>query len=448
MRFGWYPGPEGEAFDVPDTVTRLRAASLTAPEGTGRLPPPSASTIYEEALAHPMGCPPLRDMAAGARSVLLLVDDATRGTPTREMLPFVARELAQGGVLDDRIQILTAQGTHRAMTHEELDGKIGSELLGRWPVHQQDWREPGAHREVGRTSEGMPVWVHRLVEESDLVVGIGHVGVHAIMGFSGGAKILLPGVCGAPTEEWTHWTANWIPQEDLLGVTESPIRLQIEEGAKMGGLTAVFNVVMDAEGAPRYAAFGDFVRAQRACAAVARELHRTEVASPSDIVITDSHPADRDFWQSAKGLYSATIAVKEGGTIIMASPNPEGIAANHPNLREIASLSLDDIRERVERGREKDVIGAAVAAYTARMRERSRIILVSSGVPADEAARLGFDWAGTVAEAIGKARLGAPRGATFLTMEHAGSLLPIVRGRNDRQVLAQEAAPRTLFRRP
>jgi nickel-dependent lactate racemase len=273
--------------------------------------------------------------------------------------------------------------------------------------------------------------VNRLLLEADLVLGIGQVGVHAIMGWSGGAKIVHPGVSGAATEAWTHWEASWHPTEALLGDPGNPIRREIEEGARKAGLAAVLNVVLDAQGRIQHAAYGDPVHAQRACAQVARLTHETRVGEPADVVVTDSRPADRDYWQSAKGLYGGTVAVKEGGSIVMASPNPEGVAGNHPELLDLAGLPLDEIRDRVAQGRVHDVIAAAVAAYTARIRERSDVHLVSSGIPAEQARRLGFTPHESVQSALDDAlRKAGPR-ARVAILDGAGGLLPRVRGRND-----------------
>lgn len=417
-RFG-YDGPEGRPFDVPpghDATLHRAALPTTIPNEDG---------LLREALASPIRAPPLDEAIAGARRVLLLVDDGTRGTPVHRILPHL-----EDALRGKDVTLLTAQGTHRRMSPAELDAKLGP-CARRWRIAQHDWRDEEAHVRLGETRGGMPIVVNRLVAEADLVLGIGQVGVHAIMGYSGGAKIVHPGVSGAATEAWTHWEANWRPTEALMGVLENPIRLEIEEGARKAGLAAVLNVVLDARGRVHHAVHGHPVHAQRAAAHAARRLHETRVGEPVDVVVTDSRPADRDYWQSAKGLYCATLAVKEGGSIVMASPNPEGVADNHPELLDLAGLPLDEIRARVARGEVGDVIAAAVAAYTARIRERSDVHLVSSGIAPALARRLGFTPHADVQSALGIALAKAGPGARVAILDGAGSLLPRVRGRND-----------------
>lgn len=398
-------------------------------------PPADEDALIAAALAEPLGTPQFHQLARSARRVLLLVDDVTRGTPTRRILPHVARELARAGIDDDQVTILTAQGTHRRMVAEELSRKIGAEFLARWRVVQHDYEDTASLHTCGVTREGLPVVVNRLVARSDVCIGIGQVGVHAILGFSGGAKIVLPGVAGAATERGTHWAATAYPQEALMGVLENPLRLAIEEGARMAGLDAVLNVALDAWGRVAFAAFGDHVDAQRACARVAREMAAApRIDRPQQLVVTDSAPADIDYWQSAKGLYAATICVEEGGVIVMASPSPEGVASRHPELLALGRLSTSEIEQRVEAGRVRDVIAAAVAHYTARIRERSDVILVSSGIPPEQARSLGFTPAPSMAAAVEEALARLDSDARAIVLRRGGAVLPVVRGRNEHHV--------------
>lgn len=413
-----YTGPEGGPFEIPDAreVAVLRSAPTR---------PVDEHEVLSMALAEPIGGPSLIDHVGNARRVLLLVDDGTRGTPVDRILPHLEPAL-QGR----DVTILTAQGTHRHMSDGELAAKLGP-YARTWRVLQHDWSARDDLEDLGETSGGMPVVVNRALARADVILGVGQVSPHAIMGYSGGAKIVHPGVSGAETETWTHWSANWHATEDLMGVEENPIRREIEEGARMCRLSAVLNVVLDAERRIQHAAYGDVVKAQRECARVSRLLHETPIVEQADVVIADSRPADRDYWQSAKGLYTASIAVKEGGSIVLASPNSEGVADNHPSLLDLAPLPLEEIRARVRAGSVKDVIAAAVAAYTARIRERANVHLVSSGIKLEEARRLGFTPHATLQAAVDAALDEQPRDARVTILHGAGSLFPRVRGRND-----------------
>lgn len=418
-----YGGPEGATFHVPEAYeTSIHEASASPPE--------DPDVLLRAAFDHPLGADALSDAVRGKRRILLLVDDHTRGTRLDLVLPHVARAMDEARVDDDRVTVLTAQGTHRRMSEDEIDRKLGP-FARRWRVRQHDWLATDEHAKLGETRGGMPIVVNRLLAKADFALGLGHVGVHAIMGYSGGAKIVHPGVSGRETEAWTHWEANWRTTEELMGDPENRIRREIEDGARVAGLGAVVNVVQDHEGRLHHAAYGDHVKAHRACAKVAAPLHETRVGEPADVVITDAKPADRDYWQSAKGLYTASVAVKEGGSIVLTSPNPEGVADNHPALFGLAGLALEEIRRRVERGEVEDVIAAAIAAYTARIRERARIHLFSTGIAPDASRRLGFTPHASLQDAVDAALAEQGPGARVAILRGAGNLLPLVRGRND-----------------
>jgi nickel-dependent lactate racemase len=434
LRFA-YDGPEGQPFEVPDA----RLAILAPREGSDR----DDDALYRNAFEQPVEGPRLREAARGAGRVLVLVDDATRSTPAARILPWLARELEQAGVRDEQVTVLTAQGTHRRMSEEELHRKLGP-FRARWRVAQHDCKASAELHAFGTTREGLPVVANKLLAEADLAVGVGHVVSHGIMGFSGGAKIVLPGIAGEASEAWTHWRASFLPEEELLGVPANPIRRAIEDGARLAGLDAVLNIATDARGRVQRACYGDFVAAQRACAEAAAEHERADLDGPADVVVVEAAPADRDVWQSVKGLYAGTVAVAEGGTLILAAPNPEGVADNHPTFAALAGKSLDEIRARVERGQEQDVIGAAIAAFVARIRARSRVALVSSGVRADDARRMGMEPFASVQDALDDALREAGRDASVAVLRRGGTLLPVVGGRNDHLAAGARGTPSLL----
>ena len=430
-RFAAGDGPEGAPFEVPDE----RLVGVAEPRAGA---PADVDALVARALAAPASAPPLRERARGARRVLLLVDDATRHTPTARILPHVARELAAAGVPDSAVTVLTAQGTHRRMTEEELDRKVGPALRARWRVEQHDWLDLRRLRSHGATRGGLPVVANALLAESDLVAGVGQVGVHGILGFSGGAKIVLPGVAGHDAEAWTHWRGSLLGAARLMGVPENPLRLEVEEGARMAGLHAVLNVALDRDGVPQRAAYGDPVRAQRECARTARDLAAARLAEAADVVVVDAAPADRDFWQSVKGLYAADVAMRDGALVVLVAANPEGVARNHPDFLSLAGLPSEEVRRRVEAGEARDQVGAAIAHWTARIRERSGgVLLVSRGVTPDEARALGFEPLPDAGRAVEEALRRAGPGARVAVLRRAGALLPVVPGRNERHL--QEA---------
>lgn len=396
--------------------------------------------LLREAFAHPIAAARLREVAAGRQRVLLLVDDATRHTPTARLLPYVAEELAAAGVADTHIEVLVAKGSHRPMTDAELELKLGG-FRNRWRVHQHDYEDGEQLHDWGRLADGFPVIANRLLLDADFVVGIGHIGIHRIKGFSGGAKIIFPGCAGQAAAAENHWAGALRWSEQLMGVRDNPLRARIDEAARIAGLSYLVNVVMAGD-AIAGCFTGDFVAAHRAGCELARRIYGVRLPRRADVVIVESRPADRDFWQSAKGIYSGTMAVRRSGSLILVTSSPEGVARNHPVLLELGYMPYAQIKRLVDGRQIRDVMGAAVMAYTAQVIDHADCILVSSGISAAEARQLGFRPAQTVQDALEMALLRQGPDAAIAVLREGGAILPIVGEEAAGEPRAEEAEPR------
>jgi len=158
----------------------------------------------DRALSTPVGTPRLPQIVGRGERVVVLVDDHTRMTPVSEILPPVLRELSASGVPDDEVTILITHGTHRLSTEAEVRRKVGPDILRRFRVVQHDCRDEANQVYVGLTSRGTPVWVNRCVTEADRRIGIGHIGPSPYAGYSGGYKLILPGVAALDTVDANH----------------------------------------------------------------------------------------------------------------------------------------------------------------------------------------------------------------------------------------------------
>jgi nickel-dependent lactate racemase len=415
-----YPGYEQIASaQVPDA----NVMGVYEPRAIGEI---DEEDVLARVFDEPYGAPRLRDAVKPTDRVLILIEDGTRGTPVPRLLKRVVGELWEAGVLDRQIRLLTAQGTHRKMPDAELRQKLG-EFYGRFIVSQHDWLDRSRLHDFGHTSDGTRVTANRMLLESDFTIGLGSIVPHRIMGFSGGAKIAFPGVSGREVQERCQWEAAQHPSESVMGVAENPMRLRIEEAAKLVGLRYILNLVSDRKKRIAGCFAGDPVAAHRAGCKLSREINAVELPRRADIVLIDSHPADRDFWQSAKGVYAGTMAVRDGGTLIVASPNPEGVADNHANVLKIGYRPYAEIARMVEAGEVDDVVGAAVLADVAQVMDTTDCILVSPGVRREETERLGFRYAASTQEALEMAFLQQGNSAMVAVLRHGGHILPLVR---------------------
>ncbi len=388
---------------------------------------PCADPLGEirRALAQPSDAPLLRDAARGAHRVVIAVDDMTRLTPVEIILPPLLNELNRAGVRDEQVTVLIALGTHRPMLTEEIEAHVGEEVVRRVQVLNNPWQDPEQLVDLGVTPNGTPVSVARLALEADFLMGVGSIVPHHIPGYSGGAKIIQPGITGPKTTGATHFLSTRAAGS-YLGQVENPVREEIERIALQVGLKAIFNVVLDLEGRLVQAFYGDPVKAHRVGVAVARQVYGVGLPGQADIVIADSHPCDIEFWQAHKALYPAEMAVKPGGTIIVVTPSLEGVSVTHREMLQFTALPSVKIEALILDGAITDVVSGALALAWAKVREHAHVTLVSAGISPKEARRLGFSSFEGVNEALRDAfkRQGADARVTVLT--HAPDMLPLL----------------------
>ncbi len=294
------------------------------------------------ALENPIGVLPLRDAARGMQRVVIAADDLTRQTPVEIILPALLNELNQAGVRDEQITVLIALGTHRPMTTQEICAHFGDEVVTRVEVMNNPWQNRAEMVDLGDTPNGTPVTVSRRALEADFLIGVGSIVPHHIPGYSGGAKIVQPGLTGPATTGATHFLSTRA-ERSYLGQVENPVREEMEQIASRVGLKAILNVVLDPSGRLVQAFYGDFVAAHRAGVALSRQVYGVSLPGQADIVVAGSHPCDIEFWQAHKSLYPAEIVVKEGGTIIVVTPCPEGVSVTHAEMLQFTALDADQI---------------------------------------------------------------------------------------------------------
>jgi nickel-dependent lactate racemase len=434
-----YPGYESiDPVDVPDRNLMGVFSPRTWPDVEER-------SVLDEGFAHAIGGPRLRDAVRGRRRVLVLIDDATRATPTARILPRAMDELHAGGVADGNIEFLQAPGTHRPMKPEEVRQKLG-DLYGKYRVHEHHWLDAGSLHDFGTTRDGTRVTANKLITQFDFVLGVGSIVPHRVKGVSGGAKIMFPGVAGREMMDRNQWEASMTMSETVMGIPENPMRLRMEEAARIAGLSYIVNVVYDVERRIVGCFCGDFVATHRKGTLLSREVYAVHLPTRADVVIIDSHSQDRDFWQSAKGPYAGTMAVKDGGSLILVSPNPEGVASNHPNLMKIGYRPSAEIVEMVQRGEVDDLVGVAILHDVSRIVDKTDCIMVSPGVKRHEAEKIGFRHADSSQEALRMALQKQGNDATVAVIRYGGHVLPLVDDEAGERVASVARPPRAAGR--
>lgn len=416
------PYGDGEVLIHPRESARL---TLVSPNPVA--PCADIDAEIARALREPIDAPLLTEAARGARSVVILADDLTRQTPVDRIIPHLLSQLNAAGIRDEQISVLIALGTHRPMTEAEILTRFGDEVVGRVRVLNNPWHDMGELANLGVTPNGTPIHVSRMALEADFLIGLGSIVPHHIPGYSAGAKIVQPGISGAATTGATHFLSTRT-RRSYLGLTENVVREEMERIAELVGLSVILNTVLDSSGRLVRAFYGDPRRAFRAGVTLSRQVYGVPLPSQSDIVIAGSHPCDIEFWQAHKALYPADLAVKEGGTIIVVTPCPEGVAATHHGMLEYTPLDAERIEALIEDRTIRDVVSGALALAWAKMRQRAEISIVSDGISDEEAAALRFTPYAGVDDALDAAlhRHGPDASVTVLT--HAPEMLPILPG--------------------
>lgn len=308
----------------------------------------------ERALFHPVQTGRLKDIVARDAKVVIMADDRTRQTPQKRILPLILNELGSAGVKDSQIRVVIAQGTHRNMTVDEIRERFGDEVISRVEIRNHSCINNLV--DMGITRRGTRILVNRDVMEADFRIAVGGVLPHHPAGWSGGAKMLLPGVAGEETVIAMHLLGA---TESQLGKISTPCREEMEDFAHQVGLHFIFNVILDENGKILRAVSGHFIDAHRDIVAWGKKINGVVFRDKADITLSSSYPFDYDLTQADKGLFSAALATKTGGEIILLSPCHEGIAPTHGE--EMSRLaSYDD--ETLWKMLDADVIGNRFAA--------------------------------------------------------------------------------------
>lgn len=358
-------------------------------------PAPAADLDQEiiAALNRPIRSPSLAQLARPAKKAVLLVDDVTRPTPAARILPVILEELQRHGLSPDQISIVAALGSHRHMSEAELRAKVGAEVFKGYRVLNSRFDDPAHLRYIGTSEDGVPIRIDEEVAGADLKIGIGGIVPHGAVGWSGGGKIVYPGVAGKDTVMYFHF-AHGLTEENMTGREDCPIRLKMERWVQMLGLDFVVNCVLTpGDGVARVVA-GHFRDAQRRGVSHARKVYSRSVRERTDIVVSAAYPHDLDFWQAAKGIYGPEPLVKDGGTLLLVSPCTEG-AGIHPDFLQL--IGRDDNRQRLldilegRAGPPADPLPLAPAAMMAKMRRRFRCAVVSPRVEGAQLAQAGYE---------------------------------------------------------
>jgi nickel-dependent lactate racemase len=381
-----------------DQHTLLREA-LRRPWPAGSFTVNGRSPAFSEAAAGDGG---FDDFIRGGRSFLVIVNDATRPTPTAAMLETLLPVLEKAGVGDKKLTLIVATGAHRAPTAEDyrqILGPLHDRLKPRCVFH--DARKEERLVYLGKTRGGTPILLNKILFEADRIIVTGSVEPHYHAGYTGGRKAFLPGIAGFATIQANHARAL-SPKARALALEGNPVHEDMMDAlAFVKAPVFSFMSVLDKQQKVAAAACGDIMASFYAAVENAGKIFCVPIPAKADIVVSLARrPMDIDLYQSQKAIDNGALALKDGGTLILVSPCREGIGdeAYAKLLEETASPC-----EALQRIRDGYRLGYQKAAKMAEVSARAALKAVTL-IPARRLAKMFIQSAETPQKALDEAR--------------------------------------------
>jgi nickel-dependent lactate racemase len=319
-------GREGLVIELPDEldvrIIRKQPMAVLTDE----------SRAVHDALAQPNSCAPLGELARGKRSACILICDITRPVPNHLFLQPMIRTLLQAGIPASGITVLVATGLHRPNEGEELAKVVGDPwVLETVTVANHLARDIDAHVDLGRTSRGTPVKLNRRFVDAELRIATGLVEPHFMAGYSGGRKVIAPGVAHEDTIRTLH-SARFM--EDPLAVqcnlSGNPLHEEQLEIMGMLGSAYALNTVIDENRRLAYVNFGEVVESHLQAVAFVADTCTVAVDRRFKTLVTSSagYPLDRTYYQTVKAMVTPMDILDAGSNLIVASDCSEGLGSS------------------------------------------------------------------------------------------------------------------------
>ncbi len=301
----------------------------------------------------------LRESEFSGKRVLLIVPDATRTAPLPLLFDAVHSQLAP---VAKKIDVLVALGTHPPMPQADIRRLLGisdADRSGRYAgveLFNHEWDRPEfllslgelseqQTREIsgGLLSEAVDVSINRRITDYDLLLVLGPVFPHEVVGFSGGNKYFFPGIAGAEILNFFHWLGALITNAAIIGVKETPVRQVVDRAAAMIPVQRRCLTFVVAPDARLYGLFyGSPESAWNQAADLSSQVHIRRVPRPFQSVLSCAPPMYDELWVAGKCMYKLEPVVADGGELIIYAPHMKEISITHGRLIEEVGYHVRD----------------------------------------------------------------------------------------------------------
>ncbi len=385
--------------------------------------------MVRDAMSHPTGTGPLSNVLSGAGSISIIVDDATRPTPVRQILSELLSYIEAAGFEKNRITIVVALGTHKAMDENALLERLGDQVVAHFRVVQHNaWATDLVPVKIA--DEETALKINPAVAHADCTIGISSILPHPMAGYGGGPKIIMPGVANYEFIRGHHMTHLANPRSTAGLTNGNPFHEACMKAARAVGLTFSLNCVYNQNGQIVRIIGGSLESAfQKAIEVCLEELgHR--FVSKVDVTIASAFPHTHGH-QFFKGLSAPDAVTKRSGAILLFVPMVTRLSAefieSFSYVKEKSSNPALYIREHLSRGQAylpDKSIDYNMAMSTPFLRQHIRVILVSPLISKEEAYVMDFEYARSIEEALGILKIDYPT-ATVAIFPSGGLIVPI-----------------------
>jgi len=421
MRTDLAYGDHGLSVELPASRT-----VVVEPHPRAGVEDPGAA--LRQALTRPVAGPPLRDLVRKGQSVAISVCDGTRPQPRVPVLLAILEQL-EGIVKPSDVVVLVATGTHRPNTPAELDSMLGADLVHAVQVVNHECRDARALTYVGRIGDDVPVWINARWLAADVRITTGFVEPHFFAGFSGGPKMVAPGLAGLETVLTLHDAKRIGHPSARWGVIDgNPIQSDVRAIAAATGVSFALDVVLNREREIVAAFGGELVAMHDAATGLAREIAMVPVDGPFEVVLTSNSgfPLDQNLYQAVKGMSAAAQIVVPGGQIICAAECRYGFPDEGPYRQLLLSGgSPAELLERIESGTETQP-DQWEAQIQAKILCGARVAVHADGLSDADLLAVGLEPVGDIATFVGRALHRAGAGARLCVLPDGPQTIPYI----------------------
>ncbi|AYC43849.1 MULTISPECIES: nickel-dependent lactate racemase [Streptomyces] len=391
---------------------------------------PDQSAVLRAALRDPVAGPPLRERVRPGQTVAISACDGTRPQPRHLMIPAVLDEL-DGIVRLEDVVVLVATGTHRGNSEAELRAMFGDEVVDSVRIVNHDARDAGQLTWMGTYGKDVPVWLNREWVEADVRITTGFVEPHFFAGFSGGPKLVAPGLAALETVLVLHDAARIGDPRATWGVIHgNPVHDDVRAIAEATGVTFALDVVLNRDKDVVAAFGGDLLPMHAAATAAAKRMAMRPVPAPFDVVVTTNSgfPLDQNLYQAVKGMSAAYQVVRPGGTIVCAAECRDGFP-DHGSYREVLASAaspqalFDDISARTE-----TVPDQWQVQIQARIQSGSRVVMRTGFLSDADLATAHLEQTRDISATVAEALAAAGPGARVCVLPEGPQTIPYVDG--------------------